>query len=79
MRYSFLMVVIEEGVSLAEVEEALRHVSASLKVDKYGDRMNFRKRTLYLDSIDDLLDQRNLLTSKTIVSDSIVSVRPSPL
>ena len=56
------MVVIEEGVSLAEVDEALSHVSASLKVDKYGDRMDWRKKELYLESIDDLLDQRNLLT-----------------
>ena len=65
------MVVIEEGVSLAEVDEALSHVSASLKVDKYGDRMDWRKRTLYLESIDDLLDQRNLLTSKSSVSEIV--------
>ena len=63
------MVVIEEGVSLAEVDEALAHVSASLKVDKYGDRMSYRKKALYLESIDDLLDQRNLLTSKSSVSE----------
>ena len=63
------MVVIEEGVSLAEVDEALSHVAASLKVDKYGDRMSWRKRELYLQSIDDLLDERNLLTRKSSVSE----------
>ena len=63
------MVVIEEGVSLAEVDEALFHVAASLKVDKYGDRMDWRKRELYLQSIDDLLDERNLLTRKSAVSE----------
>ena len=60
------MVVIEEGVSLAEVDEALSHVAASLKVDKYGDRMDWRKKALYLESIDDLLDQRNLLTKSGV-------------
>ena len=65
------MVVIEEGVSLAEVDEALSHVSASLKVDKYGDRMDWRKRELYLQSIDDLLDERLALTSKPSVSEIV--------
>ena len=58
------MVVIEDGVSLAEVDEALSHVSASLKVDKYGDRMDWRKRELFLQSIDDLLDERLELSRK---------------
>ena len=65
------MVVIEEGVSLAEVDEALSHVAASLKVDKYGDRMDWRKREIYLQSIDDLLDERNLLTRKSGVSEIV--------
>jgi hypothetical protein len=52
------MVVIEEGVSVAELDEALANISASLKVDKYGDRMDWRKKALYLQSIDDLLDER---------------------
>ena len=62
------MVLIEDGISIEEVDEALGHVWASLKVDKYGDRMDWRKRTLYLESIDDLLDQRNLLTNGAGVS-----------
>ena len=63
------MVVIEEGVSIQEVDEALSFVAVSLKTDKYGDRMNHRKRAIYLESIDDLLDQRNLLTRKSSVSE----------
>ena len=63
------MVVIEEGVSLAEVDEALSHVAASLKVDKYGDRMDWRKREIYLQSIDDLLDERLALTARSGVSE----------
>ena len=63
------MVVIEEGVSLAEVDEALAHVASSLKVDKYGDRMSWRKRELYLQSIDDLLDERLAITAKSSVSE----------
>jgi hypothetical protein len=60
------MVTVEEGVSLAEVDEALSHVSASLKVDKYGDRMSWRKRELYLESIDALLDERLSLMKKSL-------------
>ena len=63
------MVVIEEGVSIQEVDEALSHISASLKVDKYGDRMSWRKRELYLQSIDDLLDERLALTARSGVSE----------
>ena len=43
---------------MAELDEALANISASLKVDKYGDRMDWRKKALYLQSIDDLLDER---------------------
>ena len=56
------MVVIEEGVSLVEVDEALSFVAVSLKTDKYGDRMNWKKREIYLESIDALLDERLALT-----------------
>ena len=58
------MVVIEEGVSVQELDEALRNVSASLKVDKYGSRMDWRKKALYLESIDSLLDERLELSRK---------------
>ena len=61
------MVLIEEGVSLAEVDEALAHVAASLKVDTYGNRMDWRKRDLFLQSIDDLLDERLVLSAKELI------------
>ena len=63
------MVVIEEGVSLAEVDEALSFVAVSLKTDKYGDRMNHRKRAIYLESIDSLLDERLALVARSSVSE----------
>jgi hypothetical protein len=60
------MVTVEEGVSLAEVDEALGYVAISLKTDKYGDRMNHRKKALYLESIDALLDERLTLMKKSL-------------
>ena len=61
------MVLVEEGVSLKEVDEALTHVAASLKVDRYGNRMSWSKRDLFLQSIDDLLDERILLSAKELI------------
>lgn len=65
------MVVIEEGVSLVEIDQALSYVAISLKTDKYGDRMNHRKRAIYLESIDSLLDERLALTARSGVSEIV--------
>lgn len=52
------MLQIEDEITLADIDEALKHVSERLKVDEYGNRMDWRKRELLLASIDDLLDAR---------------------
>lgn len=53
--------VIEKEVTLAEIDEAISHVNAMLKIDTYGNRMTWKKRETLLQSIDDLLDARNNL------------------
>ena len=55
-------VVIEPDISIAELEEALGYLSERLKIDKYGARMDWRKKDLLQSSIDDLLDERLLLS-----------------
>jgi hypothetical protein len=47
-----------KDVSIAELDEAIAHLYACLKVDQYGNRMDWRKRDLLQSSIDDLLDAR---------------------
>jgi citrate lyase beta subunit len=57
-----VMLVLEEGVTLAEIDEAITHVYAMLKDDRYGNRLTWQQRALYRESIDELLDARLLLT-----------------
>ena len=47
-----------KDVSIAELDEAIAHLFAALKVDEFGSRMDWRKRQLLESSIDDLLDAR---------------------
>ena len=64
--------VIEKEVTLAEIDEALSHVNAMLKIDEYGNRMTWKKRQMLLQSIDDLLDARNNLirTGSAVLEDA---------
>lgn len=57
-----MSVVITEDISVADIDEAIRHTYEMLKTDRYGDRMNWRKRELLQNSLDDLLDARLNLT-----------------
>lgn len=60
--------VIEKEVTLAEIDEAISHVNAMLKIDVYGNRMNWKKRQTLQQSIDDLLDARlNLVKTGSAV------------
>ena len=52
------MFIIEEEVTVSELDEALLYVSDKLKTDQFGNRMNWKKKELLLASIDDLLDAR---------------------
>jgi hypothetical protein len=52
---------IEAEVTVQDIDEALKYLAAGLE-DKYGSRLTWRKKTLILESIDDLLDARLALT-----------------
>jgi hypothetical protein len=51
-------VVIEEEVTVADIDEAIMNVNAMLKIDIFGNRMDWRKRETLMSSLDDLLDAR---------------------
>ena len=55
------MQIALEEVTIAEIDEALAHLWDKLQ-DRYGNRLTYQQRTLYLSSVDDLLDARNSLT-----------------
>lgn len=64
------MIVIEEEVTLEQIDECLSHVYAMLKTDEYGNRMDWRKKEMLLMSIDDLLDARlNLVKTGKLFPD----------
>lgn len=64
------MIVIEEEVTLEQIDECLQHVYAMLKTDEYGNRMDWRKKEMLTEQLDDLLDARiNLVkTGKAVVT-----------
>jgi hypothetical protein len=53
-----MSVVITEEVSLADIDETIKHVNELLRTDEYGNRMDWRKRETLMMSLDDLLDAR---------------------
>ncbi len=59
------MLIIEEEVTISELDEALAFIWKELKTDEYGKRMDWRKKELLLSSVDDLLDARLELLSRT--------------
>lgn len=59
-----MSVVITEDISLADIDEAIRHTHAMLKTDEFGNRMNWRKKEMLQSSLDDLLDARLNLVQK---------------
>ena len=56
------MVIISGEVTIKELDEAIGYLNERLKIDQYGNRMDWRKRQTIQDSIDDLLDERLLRT-----------------
>ena len=56
------MVIISGEVTSKELDEAIGYLHERLKIDQYGNRMDWRKRQTIQDSIDDLLDERLLRT-----------------
>lgn len=61
---------ITEDITVADIDEAIKHAFTMLKTDEYGNRMDWRKREMLQNSIDDLLDARlNLIKTGTAFSD----------
>lgn len=58
-----MSVAITDDVTIADIDEAMRHISLMLKTDVYGNRMDWRKKELLQNSLDDLLDARLKLTN----------------
>jgi hypothetical protein len=59
------VVIVEDEATLDEIDEALSHLRLKLE-DRYGNRLNWKSKQLYLDSIDDLLDARSEMTKETL-------------
>lgn len=58
------MLQIEEEITLADIDEALKYVAERLKIDEYGNRMDWKKKEMLKASIDDLLDARLALSKE---------------
>ena len=52
------MVIVSGDISIAEIDEAIGYLNDLLKIDEYGNRMNWRKKQTIQEAIDDLLDER---------------------
>ncbi len=63
------MIVIEEEVTLDQIDECLSHVYNMLKTDEFGNRMDWRKKEMLAEQLDELLDARlNLVkTGKAVL------------
>ena len=59
-----MSLILEQDLTIEEIDEAIAHASKMLKTDEYGNRMDWRKRELLSASIDDLLDARLQLSVK---------------
>ena len=49
-----MSLAITDDVTIADIDEAIKHINDMLKVDEYGNRMEWRKKELLQKSIDDL-------------------------
>jgi len=60
---SLSVVIVSGEVTIAELDEAIGYLNDRLKIDQYGNRMDWRKRQTIQEAIDDLLDERLNLSS----------------
>jgi len=58
-------IMVTTEANLEEIDEALEHLRERLQ-DRYGNRLTYQQRQLYLSSVDDLLDARLALVSKSL-------------
>lgn len=59
-----MSLAITDDVTVDDIDEAIKHIFGLLKTDEYGNRMDWRKKELLQNSIDDLLDARLRLTQE---------------
>ena len=52
------MIVIEEEVTLEQIDECLSHIHTMLKTDEFGNRMDWRKKEMLTEQLDELLEAR---------------------
>jgi hypothetical protein len=55
------LIVINEEITLADIDEALAFFREKVE-DRYGNRLNWKQKELYWESINELLDARIALT-----------------
>ena len=55
--YTQFVQVIIDDLTVYDIDEALNHLRLKLQ-DRYGNRLTYQQRELYLTSVDDLLDAR---------------------
>lgn len=55
------MQVIVSDLTVADIDEALAHLRLKIE-DRYGNRLTYKQREFYLESINDLLDARLEIT-----------------
>ena len=53
-----MSLAITEDVTIADIDEAIHHINQMLKIDEYGNRMDYRRKEMLKSGIDDLLDVR---------------------
>jgi hypothetical protein len=51
------MIIAIEEVTIEEIDEALSYLREKLQ-DRYGNRLTYHQKQLYLESVDNLLDAR---------------------
>ena len=57
--------MVTAEATLDEIDEALAHLRERLQ-DRYGNRLTYQQRQLYLSSVDDLLDARLALIQNSL-------------
>lgn len=67
------MVVVESDITIAEIDEALGHLRLKIQ-DRYGNRLTFREKQIYLESINDLLDVRLELKANEDISSTNLDI-----
>lgn len=57
-----MIIATLDEITIEEIDEALSHLRERIQ-DRYGNRLTYHQKQLYLDSIDSLLDARIELTA----------------